>query len=75
MRVGTNTDFIYYHNALLSFSWFLGRNLLNKPVYDENTGGCFDGLGETYINLNQGAESTLAYLMSRLNLEIYNRNP
>jgi len=65
----------YYHNALLSFSWFLGRNLLNKPVYDENTGGCFDGLGETYINLNQGAESTLAYLMSRLNLEIYNRNP
>jgi len=63
----------YYHNALISFSWFLGRNLLNKPVYDEVTGGCFDGLGESYINLNQGAESTLAYLMSRLNLELYNK--
>ncbi len=64
----------YYHHALLSFNWFLGRNLLNKPVYDEVTGGCFDGLGEGYINLNQGAESTLAYLMSRLNLELYNKS-
>ncbi|MBI2499056.1 glycosyltransferase [Candidatus Woesearchaeota archaeon] len=64
----------YYHDALLSFNWFLGRNLLNRPVYDEVTGGCFDGLGEGYINLNQGAESTLAYLMSRLNLELYNKS-
>lgn len=64
----------YYHQALLSYNWFLGKNLLNRPVYDEVTGGCFDGLGEGYINLNQGAESTLAYLMSRLNLELYNKN-
>ena len=38
-------------------------------MYDEATGGCFDGLSEETINLNQGAESTISYLLARLNLE------
>ena len=60
---------IYYSNAVLAFNWFLGKNSLNLMVYDEATGGCFDGLSETGINLNQGAESTVSYLLARLNLD------
>ena len=55
----------------LSFEWFLGRNELGIPLYDKDTGGCNDGLEEQFINRNQGAESTLAYLMSRLIAEAY----
>lgn len=46
------------------FSWFLGVNSLQKPLYDETTGGCYDGLHPDRVNLNQGAESLLSYLMS-----------
>ena len=42
-----------------AFDWFLGRNRLDRPLYDFATGGCSDGLGETDLNENQGAESTL----------------
>jgi hypothetical protein len=38
-------------------------------VYDRSTGGCYDGLGESQINLNQGAESTTSYLLARLALQ------
>jgi len=55
--------------AVISFNWFLGKNHLNQMVYDEITGGCFDGLGKYSLNLNQGAESTLSYLAARLFLE------
>lgn len=48
------------------FNWFLGENTLNQVVYDRTTGGCYDGVGRTAINLNQGAESTVSYLMARL---------
>lgn len=59
----------YYSNAILSFNWFLGKNSLNQMMYDETTGGCFDGLSVNSINLNQGAESTISYLLARLSLE------
>jgi glycosyltransferase involved in cell wall biosynthesis len=59
----------HYGNAVLSFNWFLGKNHIKQMVYDESTGGCFDGLNHNSVNLNQGAESTIAYLMSRLYLE------
>jgi len=48
------------------FEWFLGRNDLNVPLYDYATGGCRDGLTADGPNLNQGAESTLAWLLSLL---------
>lgn len=52
-----------------AFNWFLGDNHLNQIIYNPRTGGCYDGL-ETYnVNLNQGAESTLSYLLSRLVFE------
>ena len=55
--------------ALRIFHWFLGKNYLGLMVYDEATGGCNDGLGEHELNLNQGAESTISYLMARLSFE------
>lgn len=53
-------------DALEAFQWFLGKNYLGLMVYDELTGGCHDGLGQYELNLNQGAESTICYLMARL---------
>ena len=54
--------------ARLAFEWFLGRNDLNAPIYDFKTGGCCDGLQPDGPNKNQGAESTLAWLISLLTL-------
>lgn len=56
---------IWLHRMMTGFDWFLGHNHLNRPVFDAITGGCRDGLEPDHINLNQGAESTLAWLMSR----------
>jgi hypothetical protein len=50
----------------MAFSWFLGNNHLQQIIYNPCTGGCYDGLEEDYINLNQGAESTVSYLMADL---------
>jgi len=52
-----------------AFDWFLGNNLLSQVVYSHTTGGCYDGLGEKEINLNQGAESTISYLLARIIVE------
>ena len=52
-----------------SFNWFLGNNHLSQIMYNPCTGGCYDGLEVDYINLNQGAESTISYLMARLTVE------
>ncbi|MEA1924480.1 MAG: glycosyltransferase [Candidatus Altiarchaeota archaeon] len=59
---------VYWGDAITAFRWFLGANSLNQVIYDESTGGCHDGLGESSINLNQGAESTISYLIARLSL-------
>jgi glycosyltransferase involved in cell wall biosynthesis len=48
------------------FDWFLGKNPLNKTLYDYETGGCRDGLQPGGVNENEGAESTLAWLLSLL---------
>ena len=55
----------------LAFNWFLGCNHLQLPVYDFSTGGCRDGVHKDRLNQNQGAESTLAYLLSLAELENY----
>jgi hypothetical protein len=52
------------------FEWFLGRNDLNRPIYDPTTGGCRDGLHADRANENQGAESTLAFLQALLELRL-----
>ena len=47
-----------------AFSWFLGENQLNASLYDPLTGGCRDGLHIDRVNENQGAESTLSFLLA-----------
>ncbi len=60
----TTSDPYWIEQAHLAFDWFLGRNGIDQPIYDPSTGGCFDGLMEGKVNENQGAESTLAFLLS-----------
>jgi glycosyltransferase involved in cell wall biosynthesis len=59
----------WYHMADQAFEWFLGRNALGIPVYDEQSGGCRDGLHIDRLNENQGAESTLAFIQSMIEME------
>jgi glycosyltransferase involved in cell wall biosynthesis len=51
------------------FRWFLGKNDLRAPLYDPTTGGCRDGLHPDRVNENQGAESTLSFLMALLDMQ------
>jgi hypothetical protein len=54
----------WLQEARLAFEWFLGGNDLGEDLYDAKSGGCCDGLQEDRVNLNQGAESTLAFLLA-----------
>ena len=51
-----------------AFAWFLGSNRLGVPLYDFSTGGCHDGIGLSHVNRNQGAESTVCFLMALLEM-------
>jgi glycosyltransferase involved in cell wall biosynthesis len=62
-------DKTWIDNAVMCFNWFLGQNDLNMPLYDPKTGGCRDGLMADGINQNEGAESTLAWLLSLMTLQ------
>ena len=62
-------DKTWINNAVMCFNWFLGQNDLNMPLYDAKTGGCRDGLEADGINQNEGAESTLAWLLSLMTLQ------
>jgi len=62
-------DHSWFENAVMCFNWFLGHNDLNLPLYDPKTGGCRDGLMADGINQNQGAESSLAWLLSLMTLQ------
>ena len=61
-------DLNWYNSANQAFEWFFGRNAVGMPVYDTQTGGCRDGLQIDRLNENQGAESTLAFIQSLLEL-------
>ena len=56
--------------AWSAFNWFLGNNDLGIPLYDPITGGCRDGLHPERVNENQGAESTLAFLMAQVEMRL-----
>ena len=62
-------DILWHTRARAAFEWFLGRNDLNQPLYDAGSGGCRDGLHVDRVNQNQGAESTLAFLISMSEME------
>jgi len=62
-------DKTWIDNAVMCFNWYLGHNDLNLPLYDPKTGGCRDGLMADGINQNEGAESSLAWLLSLMTLQ------
>ncbi len=62
-------DKFWFDNAVMCFNWFLGHNDLNLPLYDPKTGGCRDGLMADGINQNEGAESSLAWLLSLMTMQ------
>lgn len=57
-------------HAHLAFDWFLGRNDLQLSLYNPATGGCRDGLHSDRLNQNEGAESTLAFLLALLEMRV-----
>ncbi len=61
-------DHHYLQRMRQAFAWFLGNNRLGLPLYDSATGGCCDGLGKAQLNENQGAESTICFLMALLDM-------
>ena len=64
------SDFRWYERAQLAFDWFIGWNDLGVELYSPETGGCRDGLHVDRANGNQGAESTLAYLLSLVEMQL-----
>jgi len=62
-------DKSYLQIANTTFEWFLGRNSRKIKMYSPETAGCFDGLAPEKVNMNQGAESSISYLLARLKLE------
>jgi hypothetical protein len=56
--------------AWIAFNWFLGDNDLQVVLYDASTGGCRDGLHPDRVNENEGAESSLAFLMASLEMRL-----
>jgi len=57
-------EMFWVTEARRAFEWFLGRNDLGLPLYDASTGGCHDGLHVDRVSQNEGAESTLAFLLA-----------
>jgi glycosyltransferase involved in cell wall biosynthesis len=64
----TTGDHRYLRRMRQSFAWFLGANRLGASVYDSSTAGCRDGLGRAAPNLTQGAESTISFLLSLIEM-------
>ncbi len=60
----------WHEEAHRAFDWFLGRNDLGLALYDPRSGGCYDGLQPDRVNENLGAESTLAFWLSWLEMRL-----
>jgi hypothetical protein len=66
----TTSDSWWYDQAQRAFDWFLGWNDLGLELHSVNTGGCRDALHVDRVNANQGAESTLAFLLSLVEMQL-----
>jgi glycosyltransferase involved in cell wall biosynthesis len=66
----TTSDLWWYEHAQRAFDWFIGWNDLGLELYSPETGGCRDGLHVDRVNGNQGAESTLAFLLSLAEMQL-----
>jgi glycosyltransferase involved in cell wall biosynthesis len=63
-------DLAWLRDARNAFEWFLGRNDLGQPLFDPASGGCRDGLHPDRTNENQGAESTLSFLLALAEMKL-----
>ncbi|MGE0446716.1 MAG: glycosyltransferase family 4 protein [Vicinamibacterales bacterium] len=70
---GIDGDLVWVDRAGRAFDWFLGQNALQQWLYDPSTGGCRDGLHADRPNGNQGAESTLSFLMALCDMRAAHR--
>lgn len=61
-------DHRWSEHARQAFMWFLGQNQLQQPLYDPRTGGCRDALHVDRVNENEGAESTLSFLLALMDM-------
>lgn len=61
-------DHRWAEHARLAFTWFLGQNQLHQPLYDPLSGGCRDALHADRVNENEGAESTLSFLLALMDM-------
>ena len=66
-------DTAWGEHARRAFNWFLGQNDLHLSLYDATTGGCRDGLHADRANENQGAESTVSFLLALLDMRLADR--
>jgi glycosyltransferase involved in cell wall biosynthesis len=64
----TTGEHRWTEHARSAFTWFLGQNQLQQPLYDPLSGGCRDGLHEDRMNENEGAESTLSFLLALMDM-------
>lgn len=70
----TTGDPTWAAEARRAFEWFLGRNDIGLALYDATTGGCRDGLHMDRLSQNQGAESTLAFLLALAEMRALQNN-
>ena len=66
----STSDRWWYEQAEHAFDWFLGWNDLGLELYSPGTGGCRDALHVDRVNQNQGAEATLAFLLSLAEMQL-----
>ena len=64
----TTGDHRWADEARRAFTWFLGQNQLHQALYDPLSGGCRDALHADRVNENQGAESTLSFLLALMDM-------
>jgi hypothetical protein len=60
---------VWHDRALNAYRWFLGKNEHGIAVGNAETGACFDALTPTAVNLNQGAESLLAFHLATISIQ------
>ncbi|HLV31375.1 MAG TPA: hypothetical protein VKY57_07395, partial [Chitinispirillaceae bacterium] len=65
----TTQDKSWFNEARRVFEWFLGRNDVGLPLYDSKTGGCRDALHVDRVNRNEGAEASISFYLSLVELQ------
>lgn len=63
----------FIDSAKTCFSWYYGNNSKNLSLIDNETGGCYDGIEQNGLNLNEGAESVISFWMAYLMYKKYNK--